>query len=96
MDPSPERECPIGNALALVPGPLARLEDLSCSLCDHPRWEEDSTRTRNGRELWAFLRPRLRMLVRMQTQWGDVHKLYKSNPHPPRSGSGPAHNCTLT
>ena len=25
-------------------------------------------------------RPRLRMLVRMQTQWGDVHKLYNSYP----------------
>eukprot|EP01052_Picozoa_sp_SAG31_P001810 SAG31_NODE_61_length_29286_cov_444.645973_3_plen_875_part_00 len=36
--------------------------------------------SRTGRELWAFLRPRLRLIVRMQTQWGDMHKLYKSYP----------------
>ena len=35
---------------------------------------------RSGKELWAFLRPRLRMIVRMQAQWGDMHKLYKSYP----------------
>ena len=32
---------------------------------------------RNGRELWAFLRPRLKMLVQMSTEWGDLHRMYE-------------------
>ena len=39
-----------------------------------------SIEPRDGKALWSFLRPRLRLIVRMQAQWGDMHKLYKSYP----------------
>lgn len=31
---------------------------------------------RSGKQLWAFLRPRLKMVVAMQEQWGTIHQLY--------------------
>ena len=31
---------------------------------------------RSGKALWAFLRPRLQLVVAMQEQWGNVHMLY--------------------
>jgi hypothetical protein len=31
---------------------------------------------RSGKTLWAFLRPRLQLVVAMQEQWGNVHLLY--------------------
>ena len=31
---------------------------------------------RSGKMLWAFLRPRLKLVVAMQEQWGNVHMLY--------------------
>ena len=30
----------------------------------------------SGKELWAFLRPRLKQLVDLQEMWGSVHNLY--------------------
>jgi Ca2+-binding EF-hand superfamily protein len=33
---------------------------------------------RSGRELWAYLRPRLKFIVQLQTEWGSVHELYPS------------------
>ena len=33
---------------------------------------------RTGRELWRWLRPRLRLMIEMTNAWGDVHKLYES------------------
>lgn len=34
---------------------------------------------RSGKELWAFLRPRLRLLVQLQHQWGSMHEVYGSH-----------------
>ena len=34
---------------------------------------------RLGADLWDFLRPRLKLIVQMQTQWGGIHQLYPSN-----------------
>lgn len=34
---------------------------------------------RRGAELWDFLRPRLRLLVELQTKWGDVSEIYDSH-----------------
>jgi hypothetical protein len=31
---------------------------------------------RSGKALWAYLRPRLKLVVAMQEQWGNVHMLY--------------------
>eukprot|EP01043_Picozoa_sp_COSAG02_P032295 COSAG02_NODE_2151_length_9656_cov_5.628754_5_plen_418_part_00 len=31
---------------------------------------------RTGKQLWAFLRPRLQLVVALQEQWGNVHLLY--------------------
>eukprot|EP01051_Picozoa_sp_SAG22_P020823 SAG22_NODE_4357_length_1293_cov_1.242044_2_plen_93_part_00 len=31
---------------------------------------------RSGAELWAFLRPRLGVLTKLQRQWGGVHDMY--------------------
>eukprot|EP01043_Picozoa_sp_COSAG02_P000279 COSAG02_NODE_5_length_66751_cov_63.939148_25_plen_841_part_00 len=33
---------------------------------------------RSGRELWAYLRPRLKFIVELQKEWGNVHELYPS------------------
>lgn len=35
-----------------------------------------SPAARSGKALWAFLRPRLQLVVAMQEQWGNVHSLY--------------------
>ena len=34
---------------------------------------------KTGSDLWDFLRPRLRMLVTMQSQWGDLRDIYESH-----------------
>lgn len=34
--------------------------------------------SRTGQKLWDFLRPRLKLLVAMQAQWGDLRDLYDS------------------
>ena len=31
---------------------------------------------RDGRALWQFLRPRLRLLVKFEQMWGSLHDLY--------------------
>ena len=31
---------------------------------------------RSGVELWDFLRPRLKLLVKLQAQWGSMHDVY--------------------
>eukprot|EP01052_Picozoa_sp_SAG31_P015668 SAG31_NODE_1013_length_10376_cov_9.342220_7_plen_106_part_00 len=33
-------------------------------------------RPRTGKELWAYLKPRLKTLVVLQSQWGNVHEVY--------------------
>ena len=33
---------------------------------------------RSGRELWSYLRPRLKFIVELQKEWGNVHNLYPS------------------
>jgi CRP-like cAMP-binding protein/Ca2+-binding EF-hand superfamily protein len=34
---------------------------------------------KKGADLWDFLRPRLKMLVNMQAQWGDLRDIYESH-----------------
>ena len=34
---------------------------------------------KGGADLWDFLRPRLKMLVGMQAQWGDLREIYESH-----------------
>ena len=34
---------------------------------------------RTGRDMWDFLRPRLKTLVTMQSQWGDLREIYESH-----------------
>ena len=34
---------------------------------------------KTGTDLWNFLRPRLKMLVNMQAQWGDLRDIYESH-----------------
>ena len=36
-------------------------------------------RMRNGKELWEELKPRVLALVKMQRQWGELHKIYDSS-----------------
>jgi Ca2+-binding EF-hand superfamily protein len=36
---------------------------------------------RTGKQLWAYLRPRLRMLVQMAKNWGEISELYTSHAH---------------
>ena len=33
---------------------------------------------RSGTELWGFLRPRLKFIVELQKEWGNIHQLYPS------------------
>eukprot|EP01043_Picozoa_sp_COSAG02_P026259 COSAG02_NODE_1507_length_12231_cov_56.431751_4_plen_780_part_00 len=33
-------------------------------------------RKRTGKQLWEFLRPRLKLLVQLQQQWGSMHDVY--------------------
>ena len=40
--------------------------------------QQQQGRGRSGRELWCWLRPRLRLLQEMTSAWGDVHSLYES------------------
>ena len=37
-----------------------------------------SGKPRDGKTLWRKLRPRVLSLVRMRSQWGDVHDIYDS------------------
>jgi Ca2+-binding EF-hand superfamily protein len=37
-----------------------------------------SQKGRRGKELWDYLKPRLRLIVNMQTEWGGVNNLYPS------------------
>ena len=39
----------------------------------HPGDEATRGPGRSGAELWAFLRPRLKLLVSLQEQWGSMH-----------------------
>ena len=44
-------------------------------------WPINCTRTRTYhllgcQELWRFLRPRLRFIVELQREWGNIHQLY--------------------
>jgi hypothetical protein len=34
--------------------------------------------SRTGKELWAYLKPRLRLIVDMQAEWGGINNLYPS------------------
>lgn len=33
---------------------------------------------RSGKDLWSYLRPRLKFIVELQKEWGNVHELYPS------------------
>ena len=49
------------------------------SEADRGRVSAAGVGSRNGKQLWDILRPRLKMLVKMQTEWGSVNELYDSS-----------------
>ena len=46
------------------------------------RQNQNEAPPRTGRELWAFLRPRLGLLVKLQHQWGQIKDLYEAKREP--------------
>lgn len=58
---------------------VKKINEISAQISTLPPLDRSEGKHHSGKELWDWLKPRLRKMVELERKWGDVHKLYPTS-----------------